>query len=218
DVWGTGIARQSLLECGRRLVAAGRLERAEQAVDASLEELAEMLRGSGGPSSELLKEREHWRRHASLDDVPPILGPEPTPPPPLDGLPPHAAMAMIAFGSALDELFTPAPESTGATILGKPVSPGVYRGRARIVAKPSDMNLVKQGDVLITASTSPAFNVVLPLLGAVVTDRGGQLSHAAIIAREYGIPAVVGTLRATSTIPDGAMVEVDGTTGRVRVL
>jgi len=72
--------------------------------------------------------------------------------------------------------------------------------------------------VLVTACTSPAFNVVLPLLGAIVTDKGGQLSHAAIVAREYGIPAVVGTLRATSTIPDGARIEVDGTQGRVRLL
>ena len=80
------------------------------------------------------------------------------------------------------------------------------------------MNRVAKGDVLVTVCTSPAFNVVLPLLGAIVTDRGGQLSHAAIVAREYGIPAVVGTLRSTSTIPDGARVEVDGTQGRVRLL
>ncbi|MDN5795772.1 MAG: hypothetical protein L0H79_08470 [Intrasporangium sp.] len=66
--------------------------------------------------------------------------------------------------------------------------------------------------------TSPYFNVVLPLLGAIVTDRGGQLSHAAIVAREYGIPGVVGTRDATMTIPDGVRVRVDGTTGEVRLL
>ena len=72
--------------------------------------------------------------------------------------------------------------------------------------------------MLVTGSTSAAFNVILPLLGAIVTDRGGQLSHAAIVAREYGIPAVVGTMRATSLIPDGALVRVDGTAGTVEVV
>jgi pyruvate,water dikinase len=56
------------------------------------------------------------------------------------------------------------------------------------------------------------------MLGAIVTDRGGQLSHAAIVAREYGIPALVGTGNATRTIPDGARVRVDGSTGTVEVL
>ena len=66
--------------------------------------------------------------------------------------------------------------------------------------------------------TTPYFTVVLPLLGAIVTDRGGQLSHAAIVAREYGIPGIVGTREATRTIPDGARVRVDGRTGEVRPL
>ena len=72
--------------------------------------------------------------------------------------------------------------------------------------------------MLITKNTSATFNVVLPMLGAIVTDRGGQLSHAAIIAREYGIPALVGTGDATRVIPDGARVRVDGVNGTVEVL
>jgi pyruvate,water dikinase len=66
--------------------------------------------------------------------------------------------------------------------------------------------------------TSPYFNVVLPLLGAIVTDRGGQLSHAAIVAREHGIPGIVGTREATTKIADGTRVRVDGSTGEVRLL
>ena len=77
---------------------------------------------------------------------------------------------------------------------------------------------MQRGDVLVTRMTSPFFTVVLPLLGAIVTDRGGQLSHAAIVAREYGIPGIVGTREATRLIPDGARVRVDGTTGEVRLL
>jgi len=72
--------------------------------------------------------------------------------------------------------------------------------------------------VLVTRSTASSFNVVLPLLGAVVTDRGGQLCHAAIVAREYGIPGVVGTREATTLIPDGARVRVDGARGEIHVL
>ncbi len=218
DVWSTGIARQALLEAGRRLVEAGRLDDAELVLDATHAELVAALRGAGGAPVAAWRERAERRRGADLSRVPPFLGPPPTPPPPLDGLPPHALGAMRAIGTALDELFAPATPSEGATITGKPVSPGVYAGHARVIAETGDMNRLKQGDVLVTTSTSPAFNVVLPLLGAIVTDRGGQLSHAAIVAREYGIPAVVGTLRATSTIPDGARVEVDGTRGRVRLL
>jgi pyruvate,water dikinase len=216
DMWSLGIARQALLEAGRRLVDAGRLDDEGLAIDATHAELIDALRGNSTPVAKW-RERADWRRHAPFS-APPFLGPAPAPPPPPDGLPPHAMIAMRALGAALDELFAPAKPSEGATITGKPVSPGVYTGRARVITETSDLNGLTKGDVLVTACTSPAFNVVLPLLGAIVTDKGGQLSHAAIVAREYGIPAVVGTLRATATIPDEARVEVDGTQGRVRRL
>jgi len=72
--------------------------------------------------------------------------------------------------------------------------------------------------VLVTASTTEAFNILLPLLGGIVTDNGGLLSHAAIVSREYGIPGVVGTREATERIADGVRVRVDGDTGEVTVL
>ena len=77
---------------------------------------------------------------------------------------------------------------------------------------------LRQGDILVTRSTTAAFNVILPLLGGIVTDRGGTLSHSAIVAREYGIPAVVGSRDATRIIPDGARLHVDGDAGEARVL
>ena len=83
---------------------------------------------------------------------------------------------------------------------------------------PSDFDRLRSGDVLVTATTTEAFNIVLPLLGAIVTDAGGLLSHAAIVSREYGIPGVVGCRDATSRIADGTRVEVNGSTGEVRVL
>ena len=71
---------------------------------------------------------------------------------------------------------------------------------------------------MVTKNTSATFNVVLPMLGAIVTDRGGLLSHAAIVAREYGIPGIVSTHNATRVIPDGARVRVDGSSGTVEIL
>ena len=83
---------------------------------------------------------------------------------------------------------------------------GVYEGTARLINNASEFGRLQQGDVLVTRSTAPYFNVVLPLLGALVTDRGGQLCHAAIVAREYGIPGVVGTKEATKLIADGYFI------------
>ena len=89
--------------------------------------------------------------------------------------------------------------------------------RAGSPARPSSTGSL-QGDVLVTESTSEAFNILLPLLGALVTDSGGLLSHSAIVAREYGIPGVVGTREATERIADGTRVRVDGDAGEVTVL
>jgi rifampicin phosphotransferase len=103
-------------------------------------------------------------------------------------------------------------------IRGLRVNAGVYEGVARKVEGPSEFGRIRRGDVLVTRSTAPYFNVILPLLGAIVTDRGGQLCHAAIVAREYGIPGVVGTTNATALIPDGARVRVDGIRAEVTIL
>jgi rifampicin phosphotransferase len=101
---------------------------------------------------------------------------------------------------------------------GLAASPGVYEGPARLVAGPAEFDRIVQGDVLVTQATSEAFNILLPLLGAIVTDSGGLLSHSAIVAREYGIPGVVGTRDATERIVDGARLRVDGNAGEVAVV
>ena len=101
---------------------------------------------------------------------------------------------------------------------GLAASTGVYEGTARLIESPTEFGRIVKGDVLVTVSTTEAFNLLLPLLGAIVTDSGGLLSHSAIVAREYGIPGVVGTREATSRILDGARVRVDGNAGEVIVL
>ena len=95
---------------------------------------------------------------------------------------------------------------------------GAYEGPARLISGPSEFDRIVTGDVLVTQSTTEAFNILLPLLGALVTDSGGLLSHSAIVAREYGIPGVVGTREATERIADGVRVRVDGDAGEVTVV
>ena len=148
-----------------------------------------------------------------------MLGPPPPAPPDLSGLPPAAARMMRAVGIGLGLLFgsSEAPHKKD-TLRGLAASRGVYEGPARRVSSPSEFDRITRGDVLVTESTTEAFNILLPLLGAIVTDRGGLLSHSAIVAREYGIPGVVGTRSATAAIPDGARVRVDGGAGEVTLL
>lgn len=99
---------------------------------------------------------------------------------------------------------------------GRGGSAGHARGPARIVSGPSDFARVRHGDVLVCRTTDPAWTPLLQRVAAVVTETGGLLCHAAIVAREQGIPAVLGVPDAVSLLSDGAMVEVDGRAGLVR--
>lgn len=219
DGWGTGLARRALLEAGRRLQRTGKLTDPAHAVDMEAAELAALLRGEPGPSADEVAQRYSWRTSRTIEDAPPLLGPDPAPPPPLEALPPAARRGAQAIGAAMTNLFqVPDMENTDTVLRGLAVNGGTYEGRARVVDVDTDFARIKYGDVMVTRMTSPYFNVVLPLLGAIVTDRGGQLCHAAIVAREYGIPGIVGTREATRTIPDGAQVRVDGRTGEVTLL
>jgi pyruvate,water dikinase len=126
---------------------------------------------------------------------------------------------MRATGIAMGELFGSSQEEHEEHMLrGLAASRGVYEGVARCISGPAEFDRIVKGDVLVTVSTSEAFNILLPLLGAIVTDSGGLLSHSAIVAREYGIPGVVGTREATERIADGTRVRVDGDAGEVTFL
>jgi pyruvate,water dikinase len=219
DGWATGLVRRALLEAGHRLAATGKLAEVEHAVDLGSAEVTGMLRGQPGPNADEVAERYEWRTTKTIADAPPFLRAMPPPPPPVELLPPAARRAARAVNITLANLFgVPETPNTDTVLTGLAVNDGVYEGTARLVDKADDFGRIRKGDVLVTRMTSPYFNVVLPLLGAIVTDRGGQLSHAAIVAREYGIPGIVGTRDATTTIADGARIRVDGTTGQVRVL
>jgi phosphohistidine swiveling domain-containing protein len=219
DAWGSGLARRAMLEAGRRLVQRGVLPEASLAISASHDEIVGLLTGAKEPTVQELRRREQWRETKTVADAPPFLGAEPKGPPPVDWLPKKARPNARAVDAAIREIFNVSVQKAAPkSVAGLPVHPGVYEGPARIINGPQDFNRLQQGDVLIARNTGPSFNVVLPLLGAIVTDRGGQLSHAAIVAREYGIPAVVGTLAATTTFTDGARVRVNGDQGVVELV
>ena len=216
DVWAAGITRRVLLEVGRRLAAAGLVEQAEHAVEADYEELRALMSGRAAVAPEVLAARAAFRTAYRAADAPPRLGSDPEPPPPLDALPAAAARAMRAFGTVLGHNFEPSQTQSRPTVVqGLGASPGVYVGTARVISGPADFARIEPGDVLVAQCTSEAFNLLLPLVGAIVTDAGGALSHPAIVAREFGIPAVVGCLDATRLIADGARVRVDGDAGEV---
>jgi pyruvate,water dikinase len=104
------------------------------------------------------------------------------------------------------------------TLTGVPVSAGMFKGPARILLGPNELHKFKSGEILVCPTTNPAWTPIFPLAGALVTDIGGMLSHGAVVAREYRVPAVLGTGKATAVIKTGDILEVDGSTGTVKIL
>jgi phosphoenolpyruvate synthase/pyruvate phosphate dikinase len=106
----------------------------------------------------------------------------------------------------------------GSTLTGAAVSPGEYTEPVRVIMHEGEFDKLQPGDVLVCPITSPVWSVLFPSVGALVTDNGGILSHPAIIAREYRVPAVVAMGNATSLLQDGQIVTVDGTAGIVKTV
>jgi pyruvate,water dikinase len=96
-------------------------------------------------------------------------------------------------------------------------SAGVARGVARVIRDLGDAERLAPGDILVTYATAPPWTPLFAIAAAIVTDGGGPTAHAAVVAREYGIPAVVGSRTATAIIRDGDIITVDGTAGVVRI-
>ncbi|MEZ5165484.1 MAG: PEP-utilizing enzyme [Acidimicrobiales bacterium] len=109
----------------------------------------------------------------------------------------------------------PAPDDADVLLAGVAAAGGVVEGPVRVIHGHDDMHRLVDGDILVCRVTSPAWAPLFPLARAVVADGGGVLSHAAIAAREHGIPAVLGAGSATTTLRDGQIVRVDGSRGLV---
>ena len=125
-------------------------------------------------------------------------------------------MIRALFKNGLPLSSIPAREAHG--VKGIAGSVGVARGTARVIHSLAEADKLQPGDVLVAQSTMPPWTPLFATASAVVTDSGGVLSHSAVVAREYRIPAVVGTGNATTTFKDGQLIEVDGNAGTVRVV
>jgi pyruvate,water dikinase len=150
-----------------------------------------------------------WAKHAT----PPALGPVPDV---ID----DPAIVML-WGITRESLNTWLAADSGADgneVRGFAASSGVVEGPARIVKSVDEISRLKQGDILVCQITNPTWAPIFQTIVAAVSDIGGSMSHAAIVAREYGLPAVVGTGNATSRIKDGQRIRVDGGRGIVTIL
>lgn len=211
------LLRYDALELGRRLAGRGQIGSVEDVFFLRHDEIPDAL-DDGQSRSDLVAERMAERAWAEAHPGPASYGKDPGPPPSLDALPPEARFANQALLWYTERIFE-AERSTknqaGDEIRGIAASAGRYQGPARIVRNEDEFAKIEAGDVLVCPITSPVWSVLFPSIGGLVTDTGGILSHPAIIAREYGVPAVVATGDATQRLQDGEIVTVDGTTGLV---
>jgi len=209
--FGALLARNGFLEDSEDVFQLSRYE-----VASALDELVLTWATGGQPLGPT-----HWppivaRRKELLEKLA-----EWTPPPAL-GITPETVtdpMTIMLWGVTTERVQSWASQQSGGRVLsGAAASAGTVEGLARVVRSVDEIGEVRDGEVLVCGSTSPAWAPIFTKIAATVTDVGGVMSHAAIVAREYGLPAVVGTGRATADIRTGQRVRVDGAAGVVTIL
>ena len=188
--------RQLAAELGRRLTEAGTIDRPDDVYWLHPDEIIGRVPVPAGAVGE---RQARWRGQRLA--TPPQVLPRNT--------------VLERFGSMMPAVMD---EQTGPVIKGTGASGGRVTGPARVLGGPAEFGRMRPGDVLVTGITTPAWTSLFAMASAVVTDIGGPLSHSSIVAREYGIPAVLGTNVATRRIADGAQILVDGDAGTVTLL
>jgi pyruvate,water dikinase len=202
--------RRVLLEFGRRFAEAGGVDKADDVLFLTPDELRE----TATALPRIDRRRVVAGRRAEVEyfrtiQAPAALGTRPPGPPPESPL-----------RRALGKFFGPpsAPSTEPGVLRGNGGSPGTARGPAKVVRSLAEAVKLQTGDILVAETTSAPWTPLFATAAAIVTDAGGVLSHCAVVAREFGIPAVVGTGQATAVIRDGQLLEVNGDSGVVRVL
>jgi rifampicin phosphotransferase len=215
----SALLRYCAVEIGRRLVDRGVLAHASDAVFLDEAELRGALsRGDSEDLRGLVARRKAERAWVAAHPGPLSYGKDPGPPPKLSVLPPALRLVHAALFQSLQFMLAPnTPQDSPNRLRGVPGSPGRHSGTVRVVRDETEFAKLGPGDVLVAPVTSPPWSVLFLQAGAVVTDGGGVLSHTAVVAREYGIPAVLATGEATRRLCDGDFVDVDGTTGIVSI-
>jgi len=213
--WPLGLLRRALLEAGTRLAARGALVAPEHALELGLDEVLTLLRSGEGPSADDAASRAKRRSELSKLTPPTLLGTAEQPPP-SDVMPAATRRLIATVQIVLEQL----DGGKGAHDLsGSGVGTQPYRGRVRrALSAEQALERLEPGEVLVVPYTTPAYNMVMPVAGGLVTSEGGPLSHASVIARELGIPAVIGAPGALVHLHDGDEVEIDPVAGEVRVV
>jgi pyruvate,water dikinase len=188
------VHKKALLEEAERLVQAGVLREKEDSFYLTFQELEDVVR-TNEVDDRLISERKHAFRSYEALTPPRVLTSE----------------GEIVAGSYRRDDFP-----TGA-LIGLPVSSGTIEGRARVILDIAEAEF-EPGDILVTAHTDPSWSPLFVAIKGLVTEVGGLMTHGAVIAREYGLPAVVGVEHATRLIRDGQRIRVDGTHGYVEIL
>ena len=188
-----GIARKALMEVGEEFAQAGNIDRANDLAFLNFSELAALSRNEQRDWKALVAERRSlFERETRRRQVPRVL---------------------VSDGRAFYEGLGSATD-TGDVITGSPVSPGVVEGIVHVVFNPHESQLAP-GEILVCPGTDPAWTPLFMAAGGLITEVGGMMTHGSVVAREYGIPAVVGVHQATTRLKDGQKIRVDGTTGRI---
>jgi len=205
--------RRVLLAVGKRLVGEGMIDAPEDVFYLWLDEIREFTSEPGQVGKQsLIDERKNMIARYKNVKPPAKLGTYP-----LMALPESEPMLRAAYKAAGQ----PTNSNHGgisSVIHGHAGSPGKVSGTARIIRSLTEASKLQPGEILVAETTAPPWTPLFASAAAVVTDAGGILSHCAVVAREYHIPAVVGTGRATDSIPDGQLVEVNGDAGTVTIL
>jgi pyruvate,water dikinase len=239
DLSGIGLCRRGILEAGRRLKDQGVIMEAQHLCAATKDEALSLLQGDFGhlsgagkrkgpieiPTPLELERRFKYIASADPNLIPRALGVPPPPPDPM-ALPPNIRRTMGAINTGLlrgiwDEGQENADEEISKSkdkVKGVAASMGVTTAPVCMVLNDGDLRKVKKGHIVCTYSCSASFNCVVGLCSGIVTDYGGMLSHAAIVAREYGIPAIVGSQQATAKFKDGDIVKIDSSTATVSLV
>ncbi len=220
-MWPAGLVRRALLEAGRRLFDRGLLVDGTHVLALTEDEITQAFAGNLAVA-DLARARVERLLAAEADGAPARLGDDEGPPPDPGLFPSPMAdlLRAIFLPFELESAFQGAdsgpPAWTGA---GVGIGAAAYTGPACVAASVDEaLDRVRAGDVLVTRHTTPAFEAIMPIVGALVTDHGGLMSHAAIVCREQGIPAVVGVAGASSMIPDAAQLTVDPIAGTVVIM
>lgn len=182
--------RQLFMEIGEELQAAGRLDQKEDIFMVTLQDIK-----SGEKLQETVRQnREDYYRETQRVSVPRLMT------------------------STGETFYSPLDDESDEAYRGTPVSPGSCEGVVRVLTDPREGDRLKPGEIMVTVATNPGWTPLFMVIGGLVLETGGPISHGSVVAREYGIPAVVGVKEATRRFKDGQVIRINGETGRIDIL